>query len=119
MNFNYFISDEVCDFILAAVELLADDGWRFLPDYEFSAETGVWRHRAVTGTTSLGLDEIRCGAEGLEYVSRRLTAPATEARELVAELRSGAAVRNAGAPARLAGDLERLRWFPLPGEPAR
>ena len=35
VNFNYFISDAVFEFILDAVDLVARDGWRLLPQYAF------------------------------------------------------------------------------------
>jgi hypothetical protein len=44
VNFNYFISETVFDFILGAVELVASDGWRLLPHYRFEPSTGLWRH---------------------------------------------------------------------------
>ena len=37
VNFNYFISEAVFEYILAAVELVAADGWRLLPQYGFDA----------------------------------------------------------------------------------
>src|SRR6185312_6648650 len=46
VNFNYFISEPVFEFLLDAVDLVASDGWRFLPDYAFEPATGLWHHRA-------------------------------------------------------------------------
>ncbi|HHQ47455.1 MAG TPA: aminotransferase class V-fold PLP-dependent enzyme, partial [Acidobacteria bacterium] len=40
VNFNYFCSDTVTDFILQAVHLIAEHGWKLLPHYEFEPETG-------------------------------------------------------------------------------
>ena len=45
VNFNYFISEAVFEFILDAVDLVATEGWRLLPDYAFEPATGLWRHR--------------------------------------------------------------------------
>ena len=39
VNFNYFISEAVFDFILGAVELVASDGWRLLPALPVRAAT--------------------------------------------------------------------------------
>lgn len=44
LNFNYFISDEEFQYLLGALELVAEFGWRMLPDYQYDAATGVWRH---------------------------------------------------------------------------
>ena len=49
VNFNYFISETVFDYILDAVELVARDGWRLLPQYRFDPATGLWQHVGPTG----------------------------------------------------------------------
>ena len=51
VNFNYFISEAVFDFILSAVELVATDGWRLLPLYGFEPSTGLWSHAGGAGRT--------------------------------------------------------------------
>ena len=45
VNFNYFLSDTVADYVVEAVRLVARDGWRLLGDYRFDPATGLWRHR--------------------------------------------------------------------------
>ena len=45
VNFNYFLSETQFQFLLDAIHLVATDGWKFLPDYTFCPETGLWRHR--------------------------------------------------------------------------
>ena len=61
VNFNYFISEAVFEYILAAVELVASDGWRLLPQYGFDAATGLWRHAGpgVEPPLSLGGPDLR------------------------------------------------------------
>ena len=49
VNFNYFITEAVFDYILDAVDLVARDGWRLLPHYRFDPATGLWRHARGTG----------------------------------------------------------------------
>ena len=44
VNFNYFISEAVFDFLVRAVALVARDGWRLTPWYRFVPATGLWRH---------------------------------------------------------------------------
>ena len=46
VNFNYFLSETQFQFILDAIHLIANDGWRLLPHYRFDPDTGEWRHRA-------------------------------------------------------------------------
>ncbi|MFO7607792.1 MAG: aminotransferase class V-fold PLP-dependent enzyme [Candidatus Krumholzibacteriia bacterium] len=131
VNFNYFIADEVCGFILDAVDLLADEGWRLLPHYEFCPTTGIWRHRDARPGRSLSLLDVGYASGRMQYRSRHLSEPQAacaeylaEARRLLAAMRDLAAdagvpegVVPQGAPPALSEDLERLRWFPLPGEP--
>ena len=128
LNFNYFISDEVFEFIIKAVDFVAREGWRLLPHYDFAAETGIWRHRNAEHGTSLRLDDIAYCSGRMQYRSQHLTEPETafdeylaQAEELAAELKtlqdsSGGAVSTGAPVAVLSAELEPLRWFPLPGE---
>ncbi|MFI5261856.1 MAG: aminotransferase class V-fold PLP-dependent enzyme, partial [Candidatus Limnocylindrales bacterium] len=59
VNFNYFISEAVFDYILEAVELVAADGWRLLPQYRFEAASGMWRHVGGAPEPPLSLDDVR------------------------------------------------------------
>ncbi|ARF81840.1 hypothetical protein HS99_0010000 [Kitasatospora aureofaciens] len=45
VSFPYFMSDTVRDFIIEAVDLIATEGHRLLPDYRFTPGSGLWRHR--------------------------------------------------------------------------
>ena len=45
VNFNYFVDDAACTYIVEAVRLVAREGWRLLGDYRFDPVTGLWRHR--------------------------------------------------------------------------
>ncbi|MEP5837507.1 MAG: aminotransferase class V-fold PLP-dependent enzyme [Marinobacter sp.] len=42
LNFNYFIDDETFEYLLRAVELVADHGWRLLSQYRYNHESGSW-----------------------------------------------------------------------------
>ncbi|RLN56597.1 hypothetical protein BBJ29_005954 [Phytophthora kernoviae] len=44
ISFPYFVEDAEIDYILEALHFLADHGWKFLPKYNISCCTGVWRH---------------------------------------------------------------------------
>lgn len=44
MSFPYFMDASEVDYILRAVHFVANDGWRFLPQYRFDARTGSWTH---------------------------------------------------------------------------
>lgn len=45
VNFNYFFSNRLTDFIIKAVEFVATHGWKFLPLYEFNPSNNSWIHR--------------------------------------------------------------------------
>ena len=133
VNFNYFISEDVFNYILDAVDLLANDGWRLLPHYTFCPTTGIWRHRDARPGQTLKLDDICYGSGKMQYRSRHLTEPETvfadyleEARRLMASMAAVTAGTHGpegetpgGLPVALEEQLERLRWFPLPGEVLR
>lgn len=122
VNFNYFISERSFRYVLDAVDLVAREGWRLLPEYEFCPDTGRWRHREARRVRPMRLDDISYASGRLEYRSRHATEPESaldgyleEARALIAS----AAERLAGLEIRdptLNPDFESLRWFPLPGE---
>jgi selenocysteine lyase/cysteine desulfurase len=122
VNFNYFISEAVFQYILDAVHLVAESGWTLLPYYRFSVDSGLWRHRDHQPGRELGLDDLSFESGRLDYGSRQLTEPESalarhldDARQIVAE-----AVAEFGGEresAVLPEELERLRWFPLPTTP--
>jgi hypothetical protein len=45
LTFNYFISEPTFAYILDAVHLVAEHGWKLLPLYQFDPHSGLWRHR--------------------------------------------------------------------------
>ncbi len=117
VNFNYFVSDEVTDYIVEAVRLIARDGWRLLPDYRFDNTTGRWRHREGPVEPPLRLRDVGYAADG-SFVFPRHTARAAEG-ELAAYLIEGARILaeradDAGPQAEVSPGYDDLRWFELP-----
>ncbi|MFI6408693.1 aminotransferase class V-fold PLP-dependent enzyme [Streptomyces sp. NPDC050548] len=119
INFNYFISDTVRDYLIDAVELIAAHGHRLLPDYRFDPHTGLWRHRTGPASPPLRLADVRFTADG------RITASTVRHHRLGEEALSGRLDRARevltcradsldDGPTGLAADFERMRWFPLP-----
>ncbi|RLB52953.1 MAG: aminotransferase [Deltaproteobacteria bacterium] len=122
VNFNYFISDKTFEFILAAVHLVATEGWKLLPQYRFDPATGFWNHRAGRPGPAMHLTDLSYSRGKLEYRSRRATDPEwmlasyiDEAKKAFAEATTG--LDTIDDPV-LSDDFEALRWFPLPGEVA-
>jgi selenocysteine lyase/cysteine desulfurase len=119
VNFNYFISDAVCDYIIKAVEMVADDGVKLLTDYRFDPENGLWHHRAGATDPPLRLRDLRYDADGDLQVPRARRQAGDEAFEGYLE-RARRILADRSAPDLSVGtdplsdDFESLRWFPLP-----
>src|SRR5215471_18277144 len=72
VNLNYFISAAQADYIAAAVELIAADGYRLLPQYRFDPHTGLWQHASGPRHPPLTLSEVGYGPDGqLTYPRHR------------------------------------------------
>jgi len=121
INFNYFISETVFDYLVKAVELVADHGAKLLPQYRFDLASGLWRHRDGAVEPPLRLTDVGYDAEGrMTFPRHDDTAPESalagyldEARALFASLPDPAGLPQA-TDGMLGADLERLRWFELP-----
>ena len=118
VNLNYFISAAQADYIAAAVELIAADGYRLLPSYRFDPHTGLWRHASGAPRPALTLDAVGYTPDGEISYPRRGERAGEDvfpgylrhARELLAGLPG----RLPSGPTGLGRDFEALRWFPLP-----
>jgi selenocysteine lyase/cysteine desulfurase len=120
VNFNYFIDERVFEYIVEAVKLVAEDGWRLLPDYRFDPILGLWHHRAGPLEPPLSLTHVRYedGAMVAPHHDARapledLTRYLREARALLAS-RPGEPDAPPGAFRRISEEFEDLRWFWLP-----
>ena len=124
VSFNYFISETVFQYLVAAVDLVAEHGWRLLPEYRFNPANGLWRHRLGPVEPPLRLAQLSYDPATGElvrpalHVARAgedaLSGYLTAARAVFEASSSGAATEPvAGA---LSKDFEHLRWFDLPAE---
>ena len=126
VNFNYFISEASFDFIVKAVHLVADEGWRLLPDYSFDAASGGWWHtRSGRPRAAMSLRDLSYRSGKLQFRSRMSTEPEWALDGYLDAARrvfDAAASRFRATPPSAAPpppeDFESLRWFPLPGEVA-
>ena len=121
VNFNYFVSEAVFEYIVSAVILVADHGWRLMPQYRFDTTTGRWHHRNGPVEPPLRLSQLHYAADGtLTYPEHRDTAPESDlvgylsyAHDLLESL-----PYDLGAPASLSdgisADFTSLQWFELP-----
>jgi selenocysteine lyase/cysteine desulfurase len=118
INFNYFVSDAVCDYLIDAVDLVAALGHRLLTDYRFDPRTGLWRHVRGPTEPTLHLSDLRYGSDRAIPRPRpparagedALAGYLDQARALLDSRPDEIDPRPAGLPA----DFEKLRWFPLP-----
>ncbi|WP_433730667.1 aminotransferase class V-fold PLP-dependent enzyme [Actinoplanes sp. CA-051413] len=119
INLNYFISDEVADYLAEAVALIARYGGRLLEDYRFDPRTGRWRHVRAAGQP-VRLADLRLGPDGSVSMpgarptlgEEVLAGYLDEARRIMRER----AEPIDGVGLDLPPAFEKLRWFLLPTE---
>jgi selenocysteine lyase/cysteine desulfurase len=118
VTFSYYMTGTTVQYILRAVHLLADHGWKLLPLYRFDPRSGLWRHRAVSPEPTTGLDAA------LRQPPRLLpTAPEAalalqlcRAQELIEAVGRWPPAAACDSHPVLDDAFERIRWFPLPNE---
>ena len=118
VNFNYFISEQVFQYVVQAVGLIADHGWRLVPEYRFDLASGRWRHKDGAVEPPLRLSQLQHVDGVLTYPRRDDTAPESvlpdyldAAHDLMASLPEPGDDAHAGS---VSADFEHLRWFELP-----
>jgi selenocysteine lyase/cysteine desulfurase len=112
LGFNYFISEEVFEYVVEAVNFVADHGWMLLPLYRFDPASGLWRHRNAPSAPTLADAAIpRVSTESDIALTRYL-----EQARLLARAIAAAPPRPSISDPMIGERFERIRWFPLPGE---
>lgn len=120
VNFNYFISDVVRDYLIDAVDLLARHGHRLLSDYRFDPHTGLWRHHRGPARPALRVADIHYDADGAlrwphQHTLLREDSLTMHLRDAEALL-TGRPDQIDDGPTGLSDEFEALRWFPLPSK---
>lgn len=117
VNFNYFIDQATFEYIVRAIELLADNAWRLLPYYQFDETKGIWRYQAEEPECLPSLEAIdfNSGAESTLSRPSRIDSDvfADYLQQAEFELmreRTQARRFTLGLPE----DAEMLRWFVRP-----
>jgi len=117
ISLHYVMDDIEVDFILNAVEFVADQGYRFLPLYNFDVHSGAWLHKS-DGVCLEGFS-LDAALECCGYQSRALgqnerqhlySAFLCEATEMAGELAS----QQAAEEHLLDAELESLKFFSVP-----
>jgi selenocysteine lyase/cysteine desulfurase len=117
ISLHYVMDDIEVDFILRAVEFVADQGYRFMPLYNFDVHSGAWTHKF----DSVGLEgfSLEAALQCRGYQSRALgqserkhlySAFLSEAEKLAAELARDQAPEEHSLDA----ELESLKFFSVP-----
>lgn len=126
LSLPYFMSEEDVEYVITSVTMVAQDGWKLLPQYMFNPETGEWRHRThqvFSDRKWLGSIDYRSGhfshkkfdeASGLPLNRQECL---NRAKEIFLQA-SKAAQRSLLADQELVFDAEasKVRWFLLPNE---
>jgi selenocysteine lyase/cysteine desulfurase len=122
VGFNYFTSEAVFDYIVEAIHLLADEGWKLLPLYRFDPYTGLWHHESGRRQPPLTLHDVSFASGTLEFEGPRATEPETalrgyleQARRIIRDVEA-APPRGPLRDPEVTTEFEQARWFPLPGE---
>jgi len=117
ISLHYVMDDIEVDFILKAVEFVADQGYRFMPLYDFDVYSGAWVHKSDSG--NLEGFSLEAALECRGYKSRALgqserkhlySTFLSEAEELAAELAKDQAPEEHS----LDTELESLKFFSVP-----
>ena len=119
ISLHYAMDDIEVDFILDAIEFVANHGHHFLPEYDFDMSTGAWTHKVdCVCLEGFSLDAaLECGG----YQSRALsagerkhlyTAFLAEAHHLAGEFAEKAVVQLHLSD----GEIEDLKFFSVPEE---
>ena len=118
LNFNYFIAGDELEYLLRALELVAEHGWRLLQCYRYDAAHGVWRHHHADAQRQdplLGLDweqtpeAVRTSRHAGSLQDELAAAERILCHE---EIMSSPCTMN------LCAEHEAIRWFVLPRETA-
>jgi hypothetical protein len=117
LTFNYFISETVFAYILDAVHLIAEHGWKLLPLYRFDPRSGIWRHRAGVPDPSTSLSTaVKDGPPRFATAPESVLPGQLEAaRRAIRSVQAHLPARPLNDP-ELSDEFERIRWFPLPCE---
>ncbi|XP_049852081.1 uncharacterized protein LOC126329096 [Schistocerca gregaria] len=130
--FNYFTEEEEVDYVIAAVNFVAREGWKLLPEYTFQIETNEWYHlsnRTLPGRRWLGEISYASGEmkyPRYEYLEKEVTTGEMssyldKAAEIVEDAERRAKAHHHFSELTqeqwlMREDAEALRWFVYPDE---
>lgn len=113
VNFNYFIDQESFNYLLDAVEIIAEHGWKMLPYYDFDTENGTWQYQNWNASNRLSLNDMDFSGEKHKQLSvhkESLNVQLKIAKQQILEQPSSAT----RATIELPQNAKNLCWFLLP-----
>ncbi|CAH0476125.1 unnamed protein product [Peronospora belbahrii] len=135
MSFPYFMGTAEIEYVLTAVNFVASDGWKFLPQYKFDHKSGVWKHWSRFTkfpdrkwishfeTTLENKTRSKILDDSDETLAAHRSENLMEAHRLANEASeksvSAQAVAASAAQMLEEADDEALRWFVYPAEAAK
>ncbi len=117
VGLHWVMDDAEADYVIGAVNFIAEHGHRFLALYDFDLCTGTWHHRHASDSlpefsldAALESDEGEPAILSLPLRKQLYDHYMTEARRWVERLRLEPPAKRAT----LEGELEELQFFSLP-----
>jgi selenocysteine lyase/cysteine desulfurase len=120
VNFNYFFTETVVDYIIQAVHMIADQGWKLLPDYTYDPATGLWKHHDGPSEPPLRLHQVTYGPDGrMRYPHHHDRAGDDVLGDYLRDAQDLFAAADCGSvgDTQVSGEqvgFDDLRWFELP-----
>jgi hypothetical protein len=124
LSFSYYMCDKTVDYIIQAVDLIGQDGYKLLPWYKFNTSSTMWTHigsGSKNHQKSFPLDlwdfEQPTYAKATKIRRKHLKACLKQARNLLASIDLQSAPKNNNT--NLPESTNKLRWFLLSEEVRR
>ena len=114
LNFNYFLDEDSFDYLLQAIELIAEHGWKLLPEYQYDHSSGTWAYRGKRTTLPVSLADFDPNGGPAEHLPRT-DQSLSDYLELARACLLAEAAVAAEEVLSLDSRAEALRWFYLPG----
>lgn len=129
ISFNYFLTQEIMDYIVAGVKFVAENAVWFLPQYKFDMEKGAFLHREFS--TKEGRHKARKWLSEITYAEGKCVYPSYEnkkckdlngfleqAEKILAEIKGHRYMNRQIIDnlLEIPREFEYMRWFILPSE---
>ncbi len=113
LNFNYFLDEDSFEYLLRALELVAEHGWKLLPNYHYWADSGTWVHKDAVADLPVSLENFDPTGSApfmLPCSDRPLTDYLSQAESVL----TAASADLCATVIELDEQAESLRWFYVP-----